>query len=36
MWGYTADQPITIENPKAVIMATDCLDKNENPFNLHK
>ncbi|MHB8580121.1 MAG: hypothetical protein ACYDA4_09710 [Ignavibacteriaceae bacterium] len=35
MWGYTADNPITIENPKAVIMATDCLDKNETPFNMH-
>lgn len=35
MWGYVADKPITIENPKAVIMATDCLDKDQNPFNLH-
>lgn len=35
MWGYFADKPITIENPKAIIQATDCLDKNENPFNLH-
>jgi hypothetical protein len=35
MWGYTADKPLTIENPKAIIQATDCLDKNENPFNLH-
>jgi hypothetical protein len=35
MWGYISDKPITIENPKAVIQATDCLDKNENPFNFH-
>lgn len=35
MWGYFADRPLTIENPKAIIQATDCLDKNENPFNLH-
>lgn len=34
MWGYVSDKPINIENPKAVIMATDCLDKNQNPFNL--
>jgi hypothetical protein len=35
MWGYIADEPLTIEDKKAVIMATDCLDKNENPFNKH-
>lgn len=35
MWGYTADKPLTIENPNAIIQATDCLDKNENPFNMH-
>jgi hypothetical protein len=35
MWGYIADKPLTVENPKAIIQATDCLDKNENPFNMH-
>lgn len=35
MWGYSAEKPITIENPKAIIQATDCLDKNENPFSMH-
>jgi hypothetical protein len=34
MWGYIADKPITIENPKAIIQATDCLDKDQNPFNI--
>ncbi len=33
MRNYTADAPITIENPKAVIQAFGCIDKNENPFN---
>ncbi len=35
MWGYTADNPLTIENSKAIIQATDCWDKDQNPFNLH-
>lgn len=35
MRDYFADKPITIENSKAIVQATDCLDKNENPFNLH-
>jgi hypothetical protein len=35
MWGYFADKPITIENPKAIIQASDCLDKDQNPFNMH-
>ncbi len=35
MWGYVAENPVTIENPNAVIQATDCIDKNETPFNLH-
>ncbi len=35
MSGYLADKPLTIENPKAVIQASDCFDKNENPFNMH-
>ncbi|HEX42182.1 MAG TPA: hypothetical protein ENN81_08995 [Phycisphaerales bacterium] len=33
MRNYTADAPITIENPKAVIQAFGCIDKDENPFN---
>jgi hypothetical protein len=36
MWGYIADEPITIDNPKAVVMVTNCIDKNENQFNMHK
>ena len=35
MWGYISDKPITVENPNAIIQATDCVDKNENPFNMH-
>jgi hypothetical protein len=35
MWGYFADKPITIENPKALVQASDCLDKDQNPFNMH-
>jgi len=35
MWGYIADKPLSIENNNAVIQATDCIDKNEQPYNLH-
>ena len=35
MWGYQADAPIKNEDPNAVIQATDCIDKNLKPFNLH-
>ena len=35
MRNYQADNAITIENPNAIIQATDCIDKNEIPFNLH-
>ena len=33
MRNYTADEPITMENPKALIQAFGCIDKHENPFN---
>lgn len=33
MWGYIADQPITIENHSAIISASACFDKNDNPYN---
>ncbi len=32
MRNYVTDQPITIENPNAVIQALGCIDKNEEPF----
>jgi hypothetical protein len=35
MLGYIAEKPITVLNSNAVIQATDCIDKNENSFNLH-
>lgn len=31
---YMSDFPITIENKKAVIQASACIDKNLNPFNV--
>lgn len=34
MRNYTADQPITNTNPKAVIQAVACVDRDERPFNL--
>jgi hypothetical protein len=39
IWGsrmrnYMADNPISIENPKALIQVTGCIDKNENIFNM--
>jgi len=33
MRDYKADQPFTVENPKAVIQAVACIDKNENLYN---
>ena len=33
MRNYAADEPITVENPKALIQAVTCVDKNENAFN---
>ena len=33
MRNYTADEPITVENPKALIQAVACVDKRENAFN---
>jgi hypothetical protein len=33
---YSSEKPITIDNPNAVIQASDCIDKYENPFSLHK
>jgi hypothetical protein len=35
MRNYKAENAITIENQHAIIQATDCIDKDENPFNLH-
>jgi hypothetical protein len=35
MRNYVADAPITSLNPKAVIQADLCIDKNEQPFGLH-
>jgi hypothetical protein len=32
MRDYVADQPITVENPNALIQATACVDKDEKPF----
>jgi hypothetical protein len=34
MRNYAADQPITIQNPNAVIQAVACIDKYEQLFNL--
>lgn len=33
MRNYMADHPLTLVNPKAVIQAVACIDKNENLFN---
>jgi len=33
MRNYEADEPITILNPKALVFATDCFDKNEQPWS---
>lgn len=32
MRNYTADEPITVQNPNAVIQALGCIDKHENPY----
>lgn len=34
MRGYAAKDPITVENPKAIVQAVGCIDKDENAFNL--
>src|SRR5690606_16154678 len=34
MRNYTADQPITVNNPEALIQAVACVDHEENAFNL--
>ncbi len=34
MRNYVSDNPITIENKKAIIQIAACLDKEERPFNL--
>jgi hypothetical protein len=34
MRNYVADDPITIQNPKAIIQAVACIDKHERLFNL--
>jgi len=36
MRNYVSDSPFTIENPKASIRATDCVDKNETFFDFKK
>ena len=33
MRNYTADEPITVENPKALIQAIGCVDNHEKAFN---
>ena len=33
MRNYTAEEPITLENPQALIQAVACVDKNEKAFN---
>jgi hypothetical protein len=32
MRDYVAAEPITVENPSAVIQAVACVDKDENPY----
>ena len=34
MRNYTSDAPFTIQNPKAVIQAVACVDKNEELYNV--
>ncbi|MFV0591563.1 MAG: hypothetical protein ACK5M7_09275 [Draconibacterium sp.] len=34
MRDYNTEQPISVLNPKAIIQAEACIDKNENPFRL--
>ncbi len=33
MRNYAAETPITVQNPKAIIQAVGCIDKNEQPYN---
>jgi hypothetical protein len=33
MRNYAADDPITIENPNAVVQAVACIDRDENPYS---
>ena len=33
MRNYAAAEPITVENPQALIQAVACVDKDENPYN---
>jgi hypothetical protein len=33
MRNYAADDPITVQNPEAVIQAVACVDKEERPYN---
>lgn len=34
MRNYLSESPITVENKHAIIQATNCIDKNEMPFNM--
>ncbi len=34
MRNYIADDPITVENPEAIIQAVACIDKDEQPYNV--
>lgn len=34
MRNYISENPITVENPYAVVQAVACFDKNENPYNV--
>lgn len=36
MRNYAADSPITVNNPNAIIQATSCIDKDENPYHFSK
>jgi hypothetical protein len=36
MRNYVTDEPLTIENPKSIIQAVACFDKNEELFNMTK
>ncbi len=33
MRNYAADAPITVENPRALVQAAVCVDKEEKPYN---
>ena len=32
MANYAASEPITVENPNAIIQAEACVDRDENPY----